>query len=97
MVSRFGIKGVKEHACFLKEVGDAQKVRNRLMDCVETATFAGQTEQEIDRLLSFVVVGGGPTGVEYAGELSEQVRLLTTREARGAMLTSYLLLQFREG
>jgi len=41
------------------------------MDCIETATFAGQTEEEIDRLLSFVVVGGGPTGVEYAGELSE--------------------------
>lgn len=41
------------------------------MDCVESANFAGQTQEEIDRLLSFVVVGGGPTGVEYAGELHD--------------------------
>ncbi|OZJ06300.1 hypothetical protein BZG36_00684 [Bifiguratus adelaidae] len=69
----FGIKGVEEHACFLKEVWDAQKIRTRLMDCVETAAFVGQSdaknEQEIDRLLHMVVVGGGPTGVEYAAEL----------------------------
>ncbi|GAA5923864.1 hypothetical protein JCM10213_004433 [Rhodosporidiobolus nylandii] len=67
----FGIKGVKENACFLKEVWDAEKIRTRIMDCIETANFAGQTESEIDRLLSFVVVGGGPTGVEYAGELHD--------------------------
>lgn len=65
----FGIQGVKENACFLKELGDAEKIRSRLMDCIETATFAGQSQAEIERLLSFVVVGGGPTGVEYAGEL----------------------------
>ncbi|GAA5934137.1 uncharacterized protein JCM15063_000564 [Sporobolomyces koalae] len=67
----FGIKGVKEHACFLKEVWDAEKIRGRIMDCIETANFAGQTQAEIDRLLHFVVVGGGPTGVEYAGELHD--------------------------
>ncbi|KAM0754869.1 putative NADH dehydrogenase [Meredithblackwellia eburnea MCA 4105] len=67
----FGIKGVRENACFLKEVSDAEKVRVRLMDCIESANFAGQTQEEIDRLLSFVVVGGGPTGVEYAGELHD--------------------------
>ncbi|GAA5890393.1 hypothetical protein JCM5296_002809 [Sporobolomyces johnsonii] len=67
----FGIKGVKEHACFLKEVWDAEKIRGRIMDCIETANFANQTQAEIDRLLSFIVVGGGPTGVEYAGELHD--------------------------
>lgn len=89
----FGIKGVKEHACFLKEVWDAEKIRSRIMDSIESANFAGQTQEEIDRLLSFVrplaflrvwhtwltwreflaqvVVGGGPTGVEYAGELHD--------------------------
>lgn len=51
------------------------------MDCIETASFTGQTQEEIDRLMHMVVVGGGPTGVEYAGELhdflivSESVRL----------------------
>ena len=29
----FGIKGVKEHACFLKEIWDAEKIREKLMDC----------------------------------------------------------------
>ncbi|KKK19426.1 hypothetical protein P175DRAFT_0432853 [Aspergillus ochraceoroseus IBT 24754] len=67
----FGIKGVKEHSCFLKEVGDAQKIRKRIMDCVETAMFKDQTPDEVKRLLHMVVVGGGPTGVEFAGELQD--------------------------
>ncbi|MCJ1227969.1 NADH:ubiquinone oxidoreductase [Toensbergia leucococca] len=67
----FGIPGVKEHACFLKEVGDAQKIRKRIMDCVETASFKDQSDEERKRLLHMVVVGGGPTGVEFAGELQD--------------------------
>lgn len=67
----FGIKGVKENSCFLKEVGDAQKIRKRIMDCVETAMFKDQTEEEVKRLLHMVVVGGGPTGVEFAGEIQD--------------------------
>jgi NADH:ubiquinone reductase (non-electrogenic) len=67
----FGIPGVKEHSCFLKEVGDAQKIRKQIMDCVETATFKDQSPEEIKRLLHMVVVGGGPTGVEFAGELQD--------------------------
>ncbi|RKO91766.1 hypothetical protein BDK51DRAFT_20835 [Blyttiomyces helicus] len=65
----FGIPGVKEHACFLKESWDARKIRTRLMDCLETAAFPGQPASEVSRLLHMVVVGGGPTGVEYAAEL----------------------------
>lgn len=67
----FGIPGVREHSCFLKEVGDAQQIRKRIMDCVETATFKDQTQDEVERLLHMVVVGGGPTGVEFAGELQD--------------------------
>lgn len=67
----FGIPGVKEHSCFLKEVGDAQKIRKKIMDCVETAMFKDQSEEEMKRLLHMVVVGGGPTGVEFAGELQD--------------------------
>ena len=67
----FGIKGVKEYACFLKELKDADRIRRKLLDCIETAAFAGQTEDEIERLMHMVVVGGGPTGVEYAGELHD--------------------------
>jgi NADH:ubiquinone reductase (non-electrogenic) len=67
----FGIPGVKEHSCFLKEVGDAQKIRKQIMDCVETASFKDQSPEEKKRLLHTVVVGGGPTGVEFAGELQD--------------------------
>lgn len=55
----------------MKEVGDAQKIRTRIMDCVETAIFKDQTPEEVKRLLHMVVVGGGPTGVEFAGELQD--------------------------
>jgi NADH:ubiquinone reductase (non-electrogenic) len=67
----FGIPGVREHSCFLKEIRDAQTIRTKIMDCVETAAFKDQAPEEIDRLLHMVVVGGGPTGVEFAGELRD--------------------------
>ncbi|ETN45131.1 uncharacterized protein HMPREF1541_10008 [Cyphellophora europaea CBS 101466] len=67
----FGIPGVREHSCFLKEVGDAQQIRKKVMDCIETAVFKDQTDDEVKRLLHMVVVGGGPTGVEFAGELQD--------------------------
>ncbi|KAF2269755.1 FAD/NAD(P)-binding domain-containing protein [Lojkania enalia] len=67
----FGIPGVREHGLFLKEVGDAQAIRKRIMDCCETATFKDQHPDEVRRLLHMVVVGGGPTGVEFAGELQD--------------------------
>ncbi|KAH0548659.1 External alternative NADH-ubiquinone oxidoreductase mitochondrial [Trichoglossum hirsutum] len=71
MSATFGIPGVREHSCFLKEVGDAQAIRKKIMDCVETATFKDQSQEEVERLLHMVVVGGGPTGVEFAGELQD--------------------------
>lgn len=49
-----GIPGVKENACFLKEITDAQQIRRRVMDCIETATFKDQSEEEMQRLLHMV-------------------------------------------
>lgn len=43
------------------------------MDCVESACITGQPQSEVDRLLHTVVVGGGPTGVEFAAELRDFV------------------------
>ena len=71
MLAVSGIQGVRENSCFLKEVNDAQKIRKRIMDCCETATFKDQDPEEVKRLLHMVVVGGGPTGVEFAGELQD--------------------------
>ncbi|KAG9010273.1 NADH:ubiquinone oxidoreductase [Tulasnella sp. 427] len=70
----FGIPGVKEHSCFLKELPDAERLRERVMDCIESAAFPDQSEQEVDRLMHMIVVGGGPTGVEFSGELHDFIK-----------------------
>ena len=67
----FNIPGVKENAFFLKEAQDARKIRARLHDCFEAASYPNLTTEEKKRLLTFVIVGGGPTGVEFAGELHD--------------------------
>jgi len=70
-VQTFNIPGVKEHACFMKELEDAEKMQRRFLDCLESAAFPGQSTQEINRLLHMVVVGGGPTGIEVSGEIHD--------------------------
>lgn len=69
----FGIKGVKEHAFFLKEVSDARRIRSRVLECFERADMA-TTDEEKNSILHFAVVGGGPTGVEFSSELHDFVR-----------------------
>ncbi|KAJ2810775.1 NADH:ubiquinone oxidoreductase [Coemansia furcata] len=69
----FGTPGVEKYACFLKEMGDASKIRRRLKDAIERASFANISEAERDQILHMVVVGGGPTGVEFAGELHDLI------------------------
>ncbi|CEG65172.1 hypothetical protein RMATCC62417_02009 [Rhizopus microsporus] len=65
----FGIPGVKDHAFFLKDVNDARKIRKRLIECFENASQPGVSDKDKADLLHFVVVGGGPTGIEFSGEL----------------------------
>lgn len=67
----FGIPGVKEHAFFLKELADARAIREQVVSCLERADIPGLPPEERDRLLHFVVVGGGPTGIEFAAELHD--------------------------
>ncbi|GAA5914968.1 hypothetical protein JCM6882_001948 [Rhodosporidiobolus microsporus] len=67
----FGIPGVKEHAYFLKDIRDAAKIRGRILECFELASQPTVSDVERKNLLNFVIVGGGPTGVEFAGELHD--------------------------
>ncbi|KAG6828439.1 hypothetical protein H0H92_007966 [Tricholoma furcatifolium] len=53
-VQTFGIPGVQEHACFMKELADAERMQKRFMDCIETAAFPGQSAEEQERLLHMV-------------------------------------------
>src|SRR5262245_7397050 len=65
----FGIPGVREHCCFLKELEDARTIRQRVLGNLERAGLPGLPAEERRRLLHFVAVGAGPTGVRFAGEL----------------------------
>jgi len=67
----FGIPGVKQHAFFLKQVRDAMKIRDKIEELFEKAVKPSTTREEKERLLSIVIVGGGPTSIEFAGELHD--------------------------
>lgn len=69
-----GVPGVAEHSFYLKEVSDAVRLRKRVAECFELASLPGTSEEDMSTLLHFVVVGGGPTGVEFAGTLADYVR-----------------------
>lgn len=65
----------------LKRVEDATEVRRRLLSAFELAEGAASPAQQ-RALLTFVIVGGGPTGVELAGAIAELARHGMTREFR---------------
>ncbi|KAI5476170.1 FAD/NAD(P)-binding domain-containing protein [Pseudohyphozyma bogoriensis] len=75
----FNTPGVKEYAHFLKDVKDARRIRTRIMDCFSQASQPTLTDVERKNLLHFVVVGGGPTGIEFAAELHDLIRSDLTR------------------
>lgn len=59
--------------CLMQEVEDAQSIRRAVIDCFEKAVLPELTEEERKINLHFVIVGGGPTGVEFAAELHDFV------------------------
>lgn len=67
----FGVAGAEEHAFPLYTVRDAEQLRDRVLQLFEDADL---DPSRLDRgALTFVVVGGGPTGVETAGALADLV------------------------
>ena len=76
-----GIPSIAAHSLGLKGLADAVAIRNHVLGCFERAVMEGDAERRRARL-SFVIVGGGPTGVEMAGALSELVRLVLRRDYR---------------
>ena len=73
----FGIPGASRYAMPLYSLADARRLRNRLLMSLEAADVAAE---HANVKLTFVVVGGGPTGVETAGALSELVRIAIRRD-----------------
>ena len=64
------VPGMAEHALPLKTVGDAIRLRSAVIDRLEEANFADDSAER-RRLLTFTVVGGGYSGVETAGQISD--------------------------
>jgi NADH dehydrogenase len=77
----FGNDHFAEHAPGLKSIDDALELRGRIFGCFELAELSDDLEQ-VDRLLTFVVVGAGPTGVEMAGQVAELARRALTKDFR---------------
>jgi NADH dehydrogenase len=79
--SYFGHDEWAEVAPGLKRIEDATHIRRRILLAFEQAE-ATSDEAERRRLMNFVVVGGGPTGVEMAGAIAEIARLTLVRDFR---------------
>lgn len=83
----FGIPGAEQHAFQLKTLEQAIRLRNHILYCFERALCEPDAEMR-RRMLTFAIVGGGPTGVEFAGALAELIR--------GPLIKDYLTLNFSE-
>jgi NADH dehydrogenase len=73
----FGIPGASQHAIPLYSLADARRLRNRLLSALEQADAVAETAPIG---LNFVIVGGGPTGVETSGALSELIKTVIKRD-----------------
>jgi NADH dehydrogenase len=89
----FGLESVKQNGYYIKDIESAIAMRNHLLSQFERASREADTDKR-RAMLTFVIVGGGPTGVEIAGALAELIshvmrkeyRELDVREARVLLL-----------
>src|SRR6195952_1858845 len=92
--SYFGNDQFAEFAPGMKSIDDALELRGRIFGAFELAELAASKGEPVDHLLTFVVVGAGPTGVEMAGQIAElskrtlkrDFRAINTKHARVILL-----------
>jgi NADH dehydrogenase len=88
----FGNERIHEHAFPMKSVPNAMALRNRILQTFEDTIEAGPEERQA--LLNFVIVGGGPTGVELSGAMAEMKKNILPKdypEVDFSRFTIYLL------
>lgn len=79
----FGLDSVARCALPLKTLDDAVTIRNHLLTQFERTTCESDMDPALRRaMLTFVIAGGGPTGVELAGAISELIRLVLVKDYR---------------
>src|SRR6202020_2539888 len=77
----FGNEHIKEYAFPMKSVPNAMALRNRILQTFEDTIEAGP--DELQSLLNFVIVGGGPTGVELSGAMAEMKKNILPKDYPG--------------
>jgi NADH:quinone reductase (non-electrogenic) len=75
----FGVAGAEKYAYSLKTLDDAILLRNHILCRFEAANYEPDASLR-QQMLTFTIVGGGPTGVEFAGALAELVRVPLQRD-----------------
>jgi NADH:ubiquinone reductase (H+-translocating) len=75
----FGNQRLAEVSIGLKSLEEAARLRNHVLACLERADCEDDPQKRC-ALLTFVIAGGGPTGVEYSGALGELVELIAGRD-----------------
>ena len=80
--SYFGHDDWAEFAPGLKRIEDATRIRRSILLAFEQAELAGNDDAERQRLLTFVIIGGGATGVEMAGAIAEIARQTLAKDFR---------------
>jgi NADH:ubiquinone reductase (H+-translocating) len=88
----FGNERIREHSFPMKSVPNAMALRNRILQTFEDTIEAGPAERQA--LLNFVIVGGGPTGVELSGAMAEMKKNILPKdypEVDFSRFTIYLL------
>ena len=82
----FGNASLAQHAFGLKDLDEGLALRNRILSQFEASSWV--TDAALRRvLLTFAVVGAGPTGVELAGSLAELIRLVLRKDYRDLELS----------
>ena len=79
MHAYFGHEDWAKFAPSLKSIADARQIRSRLLLSFERAEMTNDVEER-NRLMTFVVIGGGPTGVELAGAIAELARFTLKKD-----------------
>jgi NADH dehydrogenase len=92
----FGLESVERRGFELKDIDHAIEIRNHILTLFEKASVETNPARR-SALLTFCIVGGGPTGVEFSGALSELIRLVLVKDYPGLDLSNIRVILLEAG